>query len=572
MALSNELISQLVKVTNDRKQDKNDVVVYGTIRDDGSRKYVQIDGSDEFTPIETTVEIEAGDRVTVDVRNHAATVTGNTTNPSIGVKTAEGLRSEIKQTADEIILSIQATEEGLNKELTATSEIIRKELSDSITDLNDSLTESFNTGLNDLNDTLTNSFNDGLTDLNDNLTSSFNDSIDETSDKFAKDLAEAVDSLQKSLDETNTRVTNAESSITQTAATIRSEVKAEVETINSSIGAINTKTADLESSITQTANKIEANVNASIAGLSGEIADLNTRVTQTAVDIRSEVEASIELVNGDIAELETSITQNSTSITALVKQDEEFSQFKQTVEGFEFMGKGGTVKISGGNINLSGCISFGDLTDSAAVQSTITNAQNSANNAQSAADNAQGTANSALSTANGAASAASNAQTTANNASSAAGSAYSLANSIANGTTPLKYNGNTFIDKQTIYSPNIEGNDIKVYGTFQTVGIDANNKAVTTGYMGAAKGSMYDENSKLVATYGVALSTSWDNQYCTLGDSYVIVTNGGVRLQFKNNRVVVAEDGIYLTTEGTAVAKYNGKEIGASSSVTAVWG
>ena len=565
MALSNELISQLVKVTNDRKQDKNDVVVYGTIRDDGSRKYVQIDGSDEFTPIETTVEIEAGDRVTVDVRNHAATITGNTTNPSVGVKTAEGLRSEIKQTADEITLSIQATEDGLKGELAATSEIIRKELSDSITSLNDSLTESFNDSLNDLNDSLTNSFNDGLTNLNDNLTNSFNDSIEETSDKFAKDLAEAVDSLQKSLDETNTRVTSAESSITQTAAAIRSEVKAEVETINSSIGAINTKTVELETSITQTANKIETEVSASINGLSDEIADLNTRITQTAVDIRSEVEASIELVNGDIAELETSITQNSTSITALVKQDEEFSQFKQTVEGFEFMGKGGTVKIDGGNINLTGCISFGDLTDSAAVQSTITNAQN-------AADDAQDTADSALSAANGAASAASSAQTTANNASSAAGSAYSLANSIANGTTPLKYNGNTFIDKQTIYSPNIEGNDIKVYGTFQTVGIDANNNAVTTGYMGAAKGSMYDENSKLVATYGVALSTSWDNQYCTLGDSYVIVTNGGVRLQFKNNRVVVAEDGIYLTTEGTAVAKYNGVEIGAGSSVTAVWG
>lgn len=353
MTLSNELISQLVKVTNDRQTERNNVVVYGTIREDGSRKYVQIDGSDEFTPVETTVEIEAGDRVTVDVRNHAATITGNTTNPAVGVKTADGLRSEIEQTAEQIRLE-----------------------------------------------------------------------------------------------------------------------------------------------------------------LSNEM---------------SGVEASLKMTADDI--------------TTLVKSQDEFSKFKQTVEGFSFMGSGGSVKISGGDINLTGSITFGDLSEELAAD----------------IEDAKDTADSAMSTANSAASGAS--------------SAYSIARSIANGS----YIGGTFINGKEIQSPTIKGNEIMVYGTFQTIG-SVDGSQMTTGYMGAATGMDAGDNT----TYGVALSNAWNASSQQVGNSYVIVTDSGVRLQYNDNSVIVSKNGIYLRTPGNTdsgvkcKAYYNdgsgNVEIGAGSSAVAVWG
>lgn len=233
MALTDELISQLVKVTNDRGIGNNDVTVYGTIVSDGNRNYVRIDGSDISTPVETTVEISPDDRVIVEIKNHTATVTGNTTDPSIGTKTADGIRS----------------------------------------------------------------------------------------------------------------------SITQTASEIRSEVVDEVNKLQSSI-------------------------------------------TQTASEIRSEV---ADEVNG----LRSSITHTSDSITSIVKKQDEFSEFKQTLEGFSFMSKGGTVKINGGDINLTGAIKFSDLSDANSKQTEINNAVNAANNANTNASQANINVNNVLTTVSG---------------------------------------------------------------------------------------------------------------------------------------------------------------------------
>lgn len=79
MNLPEELVSELVKVTNNNASDKNDNTAYGTVVDNGDRLYVQLDGAGEgvLTPIETTVSIKAGDRVRVSIRNHTAVVTGN---------------------------------------------------------------------------------------------------------------------------------------------------------------------------------------------------------------------------------------------------------------------------------------------------------------------------------------------------------------------------------------------------------------------------------------------------------------------------------------------------------------
>lgn len=104
MALSEDLVSELVKVTNDRERNRDDnKVVYGTVVDDGIRQYVSIDGSNELTPVITTATIKAGDRVTVAIRNHTALVTGNVDDPS-----ASSLKLE------EIIVRIGSIDDDIN--------------------------------------------------------------------------------------------------------------------------------------------------------------------------------------------------------------------------------------------------------------------------------------------------------------------------------------------------------------------------------------------------------------------------------------------------------------------------
>ena len=85
MALSDDLISQFVKVTKDKTKDKGETIVYGTVQKSvapNGLNYVKIDGSDLLTPISSTTVISANDRVTVMLKNHSAVVTGNLTSPA----------------------------------------------------------------------------------------------------------------------------------------------------------------------------------------------------------------------------------------------------------------------------------------------------------------------------------------------------------------------------------------------------------------------------------------------------------------------------------------------------------
>lgn len=72
MAIDSALITKLVKVTNDTPPNPKEDIVYGTIRLLNGRKYVQIDGSDIFTPVKLTVDAIPGDRVVVMIKDHKA--------------------------------------------------------------------------------------------------------------------------------------------------------------------------------------------------------------------------------------------------------------------------------------------------------------------------------------------------------------------------------------------------------------------------------------------------------------------------------------------------------------------
>lgn len=79
MGLSNNLVSQFVKVTNDKKEDNKETIVYGKVHKiDGSKPTeVIIDGATESTPVSSTVNAKEGDIVIVTIKNHHAVITGN---------------------------------------------------------------------------------------------------------------------------------------------------------------------------------------------------------------------------------------------------------------------------------------------------------------------------------------------------------------------------------------------------------------------------------------------------------------------------------------------------------------
>lgn len=114
MPLSSELISQFVKVTRDEKRDKKETTVYGTVVNYNNSKYVRLDGSELLTPATMTVDAEAGERVTIRLKNHTATVTGNITSPSARVETVKVIVDNV--TGIEEIIADTVTSETLNIE------------------------------------------------------------------------------------------------------------------------------------------------------------------------------------------------------------------------------------------------------------------------------------------------------------------------------------------------------------------------------------------------------------------------------------------------------------------------
>ena len=109
MELSYEIISQFAKVVNDNRGNNkgSETTVYGVVVSDGNgNKYVKLDGSDQLTPLSdnerpsadsTTANANIGDRVSVSIKDHTATVTGNISSPSVRTEDFNDLRNGVDQ-------------------------------------------------------------------------------------------------------------------------------------------------------------------------------------------------------------------------------------------------------------------------------------------------------------------------------------------------------------------------------------------------------------------------------------------------------------------------------------------
>ena len=102
MALSNEIVSQFAKLTNGNKETEKEDILYGTVVISDGKKYVRIDGSNMDTPISSTTNIKANDRVMVMIKDHAAIVTGNITSPSADQESVDDLNNKTDDISNQV--------------------------------------------------------------------------------------------------------------------------------------------------------------------------------------------------------------------------------------------------------------------------------------------------------------------------------------------------------------------------------------------------------------------------------------------------------------------------------------
>ena len=111
MVLSADLLSQFAKITKDSSNTKKETTVYGTTVEYNNSIYVKLDGSDLLTPVYTTADTKAGERVTVMIKNHTATITGNISSPA-------ARSGDVKDVSD-TITNLKADNISIRESLTA---------------------------------------------------------------------------------------------------------------------------------------------------------------------------------------------------------------------------------------------------------------------------------------------------------------------------------------------------------------------------------------------------------------------------------------------------------------------
>lgn len=100
MALSSSVLREFAKEAVGGYYDTQTATstnkeVTGTACEYNGKIYVQMDGTDQLTPIQSsTVGMKAGDRVTVLIQDHTARVTGNVTDPSSQKSTFENFSDD----------------------------------------------------------------------------------------------------------------------------------------------------------------------------------------------------------------------------------------------------------------------------------------------------------------------------------------------------------------------------------------------------------------------------------------------------------------------------------------------
>lgn len=251
MGLSQDLVSEFAKLTNNNQKQNTDTTVNGTFKTEDGREYVQIDGSDIWTPVTSTVEAETGERVTVLLKDHTATVTGNISSPSARNKTVENIKDEVDAQGNTI-----------------------KQMDNSITQQNNSIIQ-MNNSIKQQNDTI-NSFGNTIDSQNnkiqqyDNTIKQHGDSITSMNNTITQH-GNQIDSMNNTIESHNNTIKQHGDTIISQGNTITQQgnlISQQGNTINQHNTSIETANSNIE--ILNSGFKIENGV---LTGLSEVIVD-----------------------------------------------------------------------------------------------------------------------------------------------------------------------------------------------------------------------------------------------------------------------------------------------------------
>ena len=211
MKLSDNVISEFVKMTNDTPStNTNQSKIYGTAIIYNDEQYVQLDGSDLLTPADNTVHIKNGERVTVSIQNHVATIDGNISDISAS--------NQHLASVDNDLVNFKITTEGMFLEVR----------------------DEFNTKLTDFKVTV-----DGM----------FLEVRDETEQK--------ISSLKTTVDGTFIEVRN---EIDQKVSSLKTTVDGTFVTVNQNINDLNSKYSSLKVTTDNITTEVGKKVNGSDIG------------------------------------------------------------------------------------------------------------------------------------------------------------------------------------------------------------------------------------------------------------------------------------------------------------------
>lgn len=210
MALSNELISQFAKMTNPKDETRQDPTLYGVIVEHDGTKYVKIDGSELLTPVTTFTDAKNDERVSVEIKNHSAIVTGNVSSPS--ARTDDVKDSATKITELELLYADTVRTDEFQAEVARIDGLVA----------NDAVVKNRLTASEAAIDTLE---ADNVT-INNTLTATDASIKKLQTEKLSAELAEATYAKISNLEATNATVTNLNATYSTFAQTTTEKLNA----------------------------------------------------------------------------------------------------------------------------------------------------------------------------------------------------------------------------------------------------------------------------------------------------------------------------------------------------------
>lgn len=287
------LVKDFAKMAN-KKTIVTPQYIKGTAKVSGTKKYVQLDGSSQLTPIAETVDVQDGDRVLVSIENHQATILGNFTFPPSARKEQEAI-DKAEEAGTNSNLALENATEAKNQAATAmeNASTASSQASEAIEKANDAIQDAATAS---------------------GLAQTAQTAADAADQKADQAISKAQESFEAS--------SNAQNEV----AALQGVVEGVQDDITEAVNELNTQAGEIEGIKTNYSTKLEVNgVKAELeTEISQSISELSTSISQTYAAKTDVVEIQ--------GQLQTQITQNAEGISSQATKIEELEGDTQAAQ------------------------------------------------------------------------------------------------------------------------------------------------------------------------------------------------------------------------------------------------